>query len=93
MAEPTLSTLRAMTLRLQVHGTQTAKELAAAAGIDRSQVSRLVASAGGLIQQIGAARRSRYAMRRNIRSSANRWPIHRINEDGRAAELGELGRR
>ena len=90
MPEPKLSALRALTLRLQVHGSQTAQELAAAAKIDRSQVSRRVANSAGLIQQIGAARRSRYAMRRNIRSTANRWPVHRIDEAGRAAEFGEL---
>lgn len=82
--------LNALALHLQAGGLQTAQGLAAAAKIDRSQVSRLVATSGGLIQQIGAARRSRYAWRRNVRSCGNCWPVYRVDEVGRAAELGQL---
>ena len=83
-------TLPALTLRLQVQGPQTAAELAAAAGVHRSQVSRTLADTADAVVQIGAARRARYALRRRVRNIGDRWPVFRIDEAGRAHEWARL---
>ncbi|MCX6938227.1 MAG: type II toxin-antitoxin system HipA family toxin YjjJ [Verrucomicrobia bacterium] len=90
MARRAIITLPALTLRLQAQGPQTALQLAAAAGVDRSQVSRTLAAANDAVVQIGAARRARYALRRPVRTIGARWPIFRIDDVGRAHEWGEL---
>ncbi len=91
MARPVTFSLRDMALRLQVSGPLTAIELAALGGVARSRVSQLLTQTGTAhsIVQIGGARRSRYALRRSIRSVGMRWPIHRIDENGRAHEWAE----
>ncbi len=83
-------TLPALTLRLQAQGPQTAAELAGAAGVHRSQVSRTLADTGDAVVQIGEARRARYALRRRVRSIGDRWPVFRIDEAGRAHEWARL---
>lgn len=90
MPRPPLITLPALTLRLQVQGPQTARQLADAAAVHQSQVSRTLAGAGDSIVQIGAARRSRYALRRLVRTAGVRWPIFRIDESGRSYEWAHL---
>jgi HipA-like C-terminal domain len=83
-------TLPALTLRLQVQGPQTAAELAAAAGVHRSQVSRTLADTADAVVQIGAARRARYALRRRVRNIGDRWPVFRVDDAGRAHEWARL---
>ncbi|MFA6287866.1 MAG: type II toxin-antitoxin system HipA family toxin YjjJ [Opitutaceae bacterium] len=83
-------TLPALTLRLQAQGPQTAAELATAAGVHRSQVSRTLADTADAVVQIGAARRARYALRRRVRNIGDRWPVFRIDEAGRAHEWARL---
>lgn len=90
MPRRALVSLSALTLRLQAQGPQTAAQLAGAAGVHRSQISRVLATAGGAIVQIGAARRARYALRRAVRTAGDRWPIFRIDAGGRAQEWGRL---
>ena len=83
-------TLPALTLRLQVQGPQTAAELAASAGVHRSQVSRTLADTADAVVQIGEARRARYALRRRVRNVDDRWLIFRIDEAGRAREWARM---
>lgn len=90
MPRPPLITLPSLTLRLQVQGPQTARQLAEAVGVHQSQVSRTLAGAGDSIVQVGAARRARYALRRLVRTAGVRWPIFRIDESGRAHDWAYL---
>jgi hypothetical protein len=75
--------------RLQAHGPQTAAQLAAGR-VNQTTISRVLTTAAhDAVVQIGAARRARYALRRQIRSS-DRWPVFRINEAGRAEDYCRL---
>lgn len=77
-------------LALQARGALTGGELAAALGVHRSQVSRAVAAAGRAVVQIGQTRRARYAARRDVRGAGDTWPVFRLDEDGRAHDVGQL---
>ncbi|PTX91265.1 type II toxin-antitoxin system HipA family toxin YjjJ [Opitutus sp. ER46] len=90
MARTPTATIELLTLRLQAQGPQTAAELAVALGVDRSQISRLITRAGRTIEQLGGARRARYAVRRTIRATGDSWPLHEVGADGAARELGVL---
>lgn len=90
MSRPPTVTLRDVTLRLQAGGSQPAAALAAALGVDRSHIARLIGQSGRHIERIGAARRARYALRRSIRAVGDAWPLYRIGEDGRARDFGRL---
>src|SRR5262245_11385787 len=78
-----------LVLRLQAHGPQTAAQLASGRVGPAAIPRALTAAANDSIVQIGAARRARYALRRQIRSSAQ-WPVFRINEEGRAEDYCRL---
>ncbi len=86
---PTLSS-RALTLQLQSQGMASAQQLAEALGVDRSTVSRGLSGLGNAVLRAGAARSARYALRRSVRNLGQRWPLHRIDVNGRARHLGEL---
>jgi hypothetical protein len=45
---------------------------------------------GPAIERVGAARRSRYLLRRTVRNCGSRWPVARIDESGRASPWAEL---
>jgi hypothetical protein len=45
---------------------------------------------GSAVLRIGAARSARYALRRSVRNLGRRWPLHRIDANGRAQPFGEL---
>ena len=79
-----------MTLRLQVGGAMTAQALAGALDVDRSTISRGLARLGDSVVALGAARRARYALRRAVRSIGTRWPIYRVDANGRAQEWARL---
>jgi hypothetical protein len=64
-------------------------------GLDASPatLSRLVAADArgpARIERIGAARATRYALRRHVQGAGSRWPLWRMHEDGRVQALGEL---
>jgi len=80
----------ALTLHLQSQGVTTAHALADALGVDRSTVSRGLTALGQRVVRLGAARQSRYALRRSVRSAGSRWPLYRIDEAGRAGAWGTL---
>ena len=58
--------------------------------ISPATLTRLVTQLGPAVERIGAARSSRYAMRRSVRNFGYQWPIYRIGEDGRPRAWGEL---
>lgn len=75
---------------MQSLGLASAQQLAEALGVDRSTVSRGLAGLGQAVLRVGAARSARYALRRAVRTLGQRWPLHRIDANGRARHLGEL---
>lgn len=90
MPRPTQISSNALTLQLQSQGMASAQQLADALGVDRSTVSRGLSSLGNAVLRAGAARSARYALRRSVRNLGQRWPLHRIDGNGRAQHLGEL---
>lgn len=72
------------------NGLVRAADIARELGVNQSTVSRLVADAGARIVRIGRARAARYALARDIARAGSRWPLYRINPEGRAERLGEL---
>ena len=80
----------ALTLRLQAQGPHTAQALAAAAGADRSRISRALSSLGPAIIRLGTTRGATYALRRPIRGLGDTFPIRSIDADGRAHDWAEI---
>jgi hypothetical protein len=79
-----------LTLRLQTQGPLAAQELAAAAGVDRSQISRAFSGLGDQIVRLGSTRGMRYALRRGVRGFGHSFTLRRIDESGRAQDWAEL---
>ena len=75
---------------LHRNGPLTAAALGQALGVSQPSVSRLLTAAGDRIVRIGRARASRYALGHDIARAGNRWPLYRIDDEGRGASLGEL---
>lgn len=80
----------ALTLQMQSSGVVSAQQLAASLGVDRSTVSRGLSGLGNAVLRMGAARSARYALRRSVRNLGRRWPLYRIDANGRAQPFGEL---
>lgn len=59
-------------------------------GISQPTLSRLAHAAGDAVVRIGKARASRYALARTLGRAGCRWPVYRIDANGRAAEIGRL---
>lgn len=91
MARSITFSLSDMSLNLQASGPLTALELADIGGVARSRVSQLLTESDAVhgVVQIGAARRSRYALRRRVRAAGDHWPIHRLDAQGRAREWAQ----
>lgn len=87
MAEIRTNQLEAL---LRQRGPLTAAAIAQALGVSQPTVSRLLAVAGTRIVRIGRARASRYALGHDIARAGSRWPLYRIDPDGRSESLGEL---
>lgn len=68
----------------------TAQALAERLRVDRSTISRGLTRLGEAVVVLGAARRARYALRRPVRNVGERWPIHRVDADGRVQVWAQL---
>ncbi len=79
-----------LTLLLQAQGPMSAQALAAAAGVDRSRVSRAVTAFAPHIIRLGTTRGATYALRRSIRNLGDTFPLRRIDATGRAHDWAEL---
>ncbi len=79
-----------LTLRLQTQGPLSAQAMAAAAGVDRSRVSRALAALGDPIIRLGTTRGATYALRRPVRGLGDTFPLRRIDIEGRAQDWAEL---
>ncbi len=90
MPRPAQLTTDRLRVLLQAGGPRTALELAQAAGVDRSTVARTLPDLGAQLVRLGGAQRARYALRRPVRAAGDRWPIYRVDENGRAQTWAEL---
>ena len=59
-------------------------------GVNRSTLMRGVQALGGLVTSRGGSRRTRYALRRELRGSTASLPLYRIDEAGHGHEVGQL---
>lgn len=75
---------------LRKQGPSSARDLAVALGLSQPTVSRALANADDLVVRMGRARRARYATVRNVRGLGSRWPLFRIDEQGRPQAFGTL---
>lgn len=75
---------------LRQRGSLPARELAPELGITQSTLSRLLTSIGPSVVRIGHARATRYALAHAIARAGSRWPLYRIDADGRPQTIGEL---
>jgi hypothetical protein len=89
MARP-VSDPRQLTLILQAQGALSGRALAEALGVSEPTVSRLIRSLGSAVERVGAARSSRYLLRRTVRNFGDQWPVYRLNGDGRPRVWGQL---
>lgn len=87
-----MSELRAERLEalLRQRGALLARVLAPALGITQPTLSRLLALMEPRVVRIGRARATRYALAHEIARAGSRWPLYRIDADGRPQALGEL---
>lgn len=67
-----------------------AAELATALGVSVPTLHRMLAELGPALLSAGRARRTRYALRASLRGEPGPWPLHAIDQDGRAQQAGEL---
>lgn len=79
-----------LTLVLQVRGALSGKALAEAMGVSEPTVTRLIRRLGSSIERVGAARSSRYLLRRAVRNFGDHWPVYRLDADGRQRVWGQL---
>ncbi len=71
-------------------GPVSASALARHLGVSTPTVTAALARLGDEVLATGRGRASRYALRREVGRSGNRWPLFRIAPDGRPERLGEL---
>lgn len=75
---------------LQAQGVTSARSLADSLEVSQPTLSRWINQLGLSVERIGAARQTRYALRRNVRNLGTSWPLYRIDEQGRSHAAGEL---
>jgi HipA-like C-terminal domain len=71
-------------------GPASASALARHLGVSTPTVTTALTRLGDEVLSTGRGRASRYALRRDVGRSGNRWPLFRIAPDGRPERLGEL---
>jgi hypothetical protein len=79
-----------LTTELQAFGVTAGGVLAKRLNVSASTLSRLVAQVGAQIEKIGAARATRYALRRKIGMLGGEWPVYRVSPEGRIYAWGSL---
>jgi hypothetical protein len=90
MARPAITTPADLAPLLRSRAPLSATEMADSLGVHRATVVRTLADFGAELVSMGETRRTRYALRREIRGAGNHWAIHRIDETGRAQEWARL---
>ena len=87
-----MSSLETALLNALTAGPATGPELMASTGISQATLSRTLAALRRTdrVLKIGAARNTRYALRREIVSAGSAWPIFQVDEAGGVQEIGRL---
>lgn len=67
---------------LRSRGTTPAREVMAALRVSQPTLSRLARTAGPSVVRIGSARRSRYALRREVSTLGHAWPVYSVDRAG-----------
>ncbi|MES2923039.1 MAG: type II toxin-antitoxin system HipA family toxin YjjJ [Verrucomicrobiota bacterium] len=91
MARPSQITRENLAPLIRARGPVSATELAALLRVNRTTIARTLPDLGDELVTLGATRSTRYLLRREIRNIGNRWPLYRVDTDGRAGEWAELG--
>lgn len=90
MARPAQITRESLTPLIRARGPISATELAALLRVNRTTVARSLPDFGDELVTLGATRSTRYLLRREIRNIGSRWPLYRVDADGKAGEWVEL---
>ena len=75
---------------IRARGPVSATELAGLLRVNRTTIARTLPDFGDELVTLGATRSTRYLLRREIRNIGSRWPLYRLDTDGRAGEWAEL---
>ena len=89
MPRPAFDSAR-LRLLLQARGPQPSRALLAALRTSPATLTRAVAQASPAIERLGAARSTRYALRRPVRHFGSAWPVYGLDRAARPSVLGEL---
>jgi len=81
---------RPLALVLQAQGALSERALSEVLGVSEATVTRLIRSLGSSVERVGAARSSRYVLRRAVRNFGDQWPVYRLDADGRPQVWGQL---
>ena len=90
MARPAQITRENLAPLIRARGPVSATELAALLRVNRTTIARTLPDLRDELVTLGATRSTRYLLRREIRNIGNRWPLYRMDADGRAGEWAEL---
>ncbi len=77
-------------LLLQARGVVPSRAIIDELAISPATLGRIVAGLGPSIERVGAARSTRYALRRPVRNFGSEWPVYRIGDRGRPQVWGTL---
>ncbi len=90
MASPPQITRENIAPLIRARGPISATGLAGLLRVNRTTIARTLPDFGDELVTLGATRSTRYLLRRGIRNIGNRWPIYRLDTDGRPSEWAEL---
>jgi hypothetical protein len=79
-----------LSLLLQANGLMSAGALTQELSVSQATLSRWMRRLGPDVERTGAARSTRYALRRNVRNLGTHWPIYRFDQHGHATRWGDL---
>jgi hypothetical protein len=79
-----------LTAALSRRSGASAAHLAEQLGVSLPTLHRMLAEAGDAVVSAGAARRTRYALRRAWRGQTAPWPVYAVDALGRAEHIGDL---
>jgi hypothetical protein len=79
-----------LTTALSRRAAASASDLAAQLGVSVPTLHRLLREQSGAVIATGAARRTRYALRRALRGDASPLPVYAVDAKGRAEHIGDL---
>lgn len=75
---------------LLINGPATGAEIIRYLGVSQSTLSRIIKRAGKDVLSVGKARKTRYALRRQILEMGAEIPLFRVNDSGKTRNFGTL---